>query len=60
MPDQLVAGRGNRLIKIVTGIRRCGKSHLIFKLFTLRWICKSGAMGDADFRIRKPRGLSET
>ena len=38
MPDQLVAGRGNGLIKIVTGIRRCGKSHLIFKLFTLRRI----------------------
>ena len=31
--SQLIAGRGNGLIKIVTGIRRCGKSYLLFKLF---------------------------
>ena len=31
--NQLVAGQGNGLIKIVTGIRRCGKSYLLFKLF---------------------------
>ena len=31
--SQLIAGRENGLIKIVTGIRRCGKSYLLFKLF---------------------------
>ena len=31
--NQLVAGQGNGLVKIVTGIRRCGKSYLLFKLF---------------------------
>ena len=31
--NQLIAGRGNGLIKVVTGIRRCGKSYLMFKLF---------------------------
>lgn len=31
--QQLIDGRGNRLIKIVTGLRRCGKSYLLFKLF---------------------------
>ena len=31
--QQLVAGKQNGLIKIVTGIRRCGKSFLLFKLF---------------------------
>lgn len=30
---QLIEGRRNGLIKIVTGIRRCGKSYLLFKLF---------------------------
>ncbi len=31
--NQLIAGQGNGLIKIVTGIRRCGKSYLLFTLF---------------------------
>lgn len=31
--DMLAAGRGNGLVKIVTGGRRCGKSFLLFHLF---------------------------
>lgn len=31
--QQLIDGRHNGLIKIVTGIRRCGKSYLLFRLF---------------------------
>lgn len=31
--NQLVAAKGNRMIKIITGIRRCGKSFLLFELF---------------------------
>ena len=31
--NQLIDSQGNGLIKIVTGIRRCGKSYLLFKLF---------------------------
>lgn len=31
--NQLIAGKENGLIKIVTGIRRCGKSYLLFNLF---------------------------
>lgn len=31
--QQLIDGKQNGLIKIVTGIRRCGKSYLLFTLF---------------------------
>ena len=31
--EQLVTRKHNNLIKVVTGIRRCGKSFLLFKLF---------------------------
>lgn len=31
--NKLVSKIDNRLIKIITGIRRCGKSYLVFKLF---------------------------
>ena len=27
--DELIAGRGNGLVKIITGVRRCGKSFLL-------------------------------
>lgn len=30
---QLISGKQNGLIKIVTGIRRCGKSYFLFKIF---------------------------
>ena len=31
--NQLIQGKQNGLIKIITGIRRCGKSYLLFNLF---------------------------
>ena len=39
--QQLIDGKQNGLIKIVTGIRRCGKSFLLFKLFK-QHLLKSG------------------
>ncbi len=30
---QLIAAKGNNMVKIITGIRRCGKSFLLFELF---------------------------
>ena len=38
---RLVERRGNGLIKAVTGIRRCGKSYLLLKLFH-RHLLESG------------------
>ena len=31
--ERLIAHKGNGCVKIVTGIRRCGKSYLLFQLF---------------------------
>lgn len=47
---QLIDGKNNGLIKIVTGIRRCGKSYLLFKLF-YRHLIASGVQEDHIIRI---------
>ena len=31
--QKLISHKHNRLVKIVTGVRRCGKSYLLFRLF---------------------------
>lgn len=47
--QQLIDGKRNGLIKIVTGVRRCGKSYLLFRLFYQHLI----AAGVADDHIIK-------
>ena len=39
--EQLVLKKDNGMIKIITGIRRCGKSYLLFTLFK-RYLLNSG------------------
>ena len=39
--QKLIHGKENNLVKIVTGIRRCGKSYLLFNLF-MRHLLESG------------------
>ena len=31
--DKLIRRKNNGMIKVITGIRRCGKTYLLFELF---------------------------
>ena len=42
---KLIVRRNNGLIKVVTGMRRCGKSYLLFTLFR-KWLLESGVPSD--------------
>ena len=39
--NKLIESRHNHMIKIVTGVRRCGKSYLLFMLYT-EWLKQQG------------------
>ena len=48
--NRLIERRENGLIKIVTGIRRCGKSYLLFKLY-YQYLLDSGINASRIIRI---------
>lgn len=48
--QQLIDGKQNGLIKIVTGIRRCGKSYLLFTLFK-QYLIANGVLEDYIIQI---------
>lgn len=59
--NRLITNQGNGLVKIVTGIRRCGKSFLLFNIF-VDWLRANGVDEEHiiglqldDFRNRKLR-----
>lgn len=64
--NQLIERRDNGMIKIVTGIRRCGKSYLLFTIFK-RYLLESGVPEDHIIEIaldgieneelRDPKGM---
>lgn len=43
--DLLIAKKWNGMIKVVTGIRRCGKSYLLFNIFK-SYLLNSGVKED--------------
>ena len=65
---KLVSRRGNGMIKIVTGVRRCGKSYLLFELFH-KYLLENGVrrdrlievpLDDRSYReLRDPRAFGE-
>jgi hypothetical protein len=48
--DALIRKKNNGMVKIITGIRRCGKSYLLFKLF-YRYLLDTGVAEDHIIRI---------
>lgn len=66
--NQLINKQGNGMIKIITGLRRCGKSYLLFNLFydyliehgtNQNNIIKLALDDDRNIQYRNPDKLSE-
>lgn len=60
--DQLIANKHNDLIKIITGLRRCGKSYLLFSLFK-EHLKEEGVQDshiiEVDLESRRNKGLRD-
>ena len=57
--EKLVSRRWNGLVKVITGIRRCGKSYLLFKLFKDRLLSEGIPPEDIiEIRLDELRSVS--
>ncbi|MBP1615371.1 MAG: family ATPase [Bacteroidetes bacterium] len=60
--DKLIASKHNGMIKVITGIRRCGKSYLLFNLF-FDYLKSQGVDDDhiikVDFEDRRNKALRD-
>lgn len=52
--NQLISRKGNGLIKIITGIRRCGKSYLLDPIYK-NWLISQGVPEDHIIKIELDR-----
>ncbi len=48
--DELVSLQGNGMIKVITGMRRCGKSYLLFELF-VSYLKEHGVASDHIIKV---------
>ena len=48
--EQLKIRKDNGMVKIITGVRRCGKSFLLFVLFK-KYLSESGIDNDISLRL---------
>ena len=48
--DELISLRHNGMIKVITGMRRCGKSYLLFEIFA-SWLEKDGIASDHIIKV---------
>ena len=48
--NELISLRHNGMIKVITGMRRCGKSYLLFEIFA-RYLIDSGVSPDHLIKI---------
>ncbi len=48
--DELISLRGNGMIKVITGMRRCGKSYLLFEIFT-SYLENNGIVSDHIIKV---------
>jgi predicted AAA+ superfamily ATPase len=49
--DRLISKKDNGFIKIITGLRRCGKSYLLFNLYK-DWLLSTGIKEDCIIELR--------
>ena len=51
--EKLIRKKGNGMVKVITGIRRSGKSYLLFNIYK-NYLLGEGVSEDSKHQIQKP------